>query len=162
MNRPVEKQKPISLRVLDGQTEFAENEIQKLSEIFDKFSKPLFYVALIVAVGFFGSKFYNDAQLKSRKDAAQQFMLVDSSFKAYLASSEALANLTGPKKDEESKKVEDQKKRLIEQIKALKDVSGPYRDAASIYEYSLGLTKELEVENKDSIFGQVADAVKRK
>ena len=161
MNQPLEKQKPISLKVLDGQTEFAENELQKLSEILDKLSKPIFYVALVAAVIFFGSRFYNDAQTKSRKDAAQQFMLVDASFKEYQASVDSLSKLTGDKKTEETKRVEDQKKRLLEQVKALKDAAQPYKDAASIYEYELGVTKDIQIENKDSIFGQVAQELKR-
>jgi hypothetical protein len=127
------EQKKISLRVLDGQTEFAEDEIQKLGEILNKFSKPLFYVALVLAVGFFGVRFYTDANLAKQKAGAEQLAIVQATYDEFEKALVTLQQSKAEEKQNNEKNLKDIEGKLKEQLKTLGDKAPPYNRVAQLY-----------------------------
>jgi predicted negative regulator of RcsB-dependent stress response len=125
------EQKKISLKVLDGNTEFAEDELAKVGEFFDKFSKPIFYLLVVVAVLYFGNNFYKDAQLNSAKEGAVQLELVKNTF----------AELTKAVESNQAEETSKQAKILLEQLKTLNDKAKPYSDYSLLYQL---LSAELQ------------------
>jgi predicted negative regulator of RcsB-dependent stress response len=116
-------QQKVSLKVLDGQTEFVEDELQRLGEFFNKLSKPLFYILIIAAIGFFGHKFYSEAKLKSAKEGAVQLELVRNTY------SELLKAVESKNPDEIAKL----NTKFNEQLKTLSDKPKPYQDYGRVY-----------------------------
>jgi hypothetical protein len=127
------EQKKISLRVLDGQTEFAEDEIQKLGEIFNKFSKPLFYVALVLAIGFFGVRFYTDANLAKQKAGAEQLAIVQATYDEFEKALVTLQQSKAEEKQNNEKNLKDIEGKLKEQLKTLGDKAPPYNRISQLY-----------------------------
>lgn len=127
------EQKKISLRVLDGQTEFAEDEIQKLGEILNKFSKPLFYVALVLAVGFFGVRFYTEANLEKQQAGAEQLAVVQATYDEFEKALVTLQQAKEEEKQSSEKNLKDIEKKLKEQLKTLGDKTPPYNRVAQLY-----------------------------
>ena len=110
------EQKKISLRVLDGQTEFAEDEIQKLGEILNKLSKPLFYIALVLAVGFFGVRFYTDANVAKQKAGAEQLAIVQTTYDEFQKAVVTLQQSSAEEKQQHEKTLKDVEVKLKEPI----------------------------------------------
>ena len=140
------EQKKISLRVLDGQTEFAEDEIQKLSEVVNTISKPLFYILLIAAVGYFGFNFYTDGQSKKQKAGSEQLSIVQGSFDELVKSKEALTVAKPEEKEKAQKDFSELKKKFREQVKTLADRAAPYSQLAATYQ---AFSDNLESENPE-------------
>jgi hypothetical protein len=127
------EQKKISLRVLDGQTEFAEDEIQKLGEILNKLSKPLFYLALVLAVGFFGVRFYTDANVAKQKAGAEQLAIVQTTYDEFQKAVVTLQQSSAEEKQQHEKTLKDVDVKLKEQLKTLGDKAPPYNRIAQLY-----------------------------
>ena len=123
MSQQQQQQQKVSLKVLDGQTEFVEDELQRLGEFFNKVSKPLFYIIIIATIGFFGYKFYTDATLKSAKEGAVQLELVRATYSQLVSAVEA-------KKSDEISRLNTV---LNEQLKTLSDKPKPYQDYGRVY-----------------------------
>ena len=128
------EQKKISLRVLDGQTEIAEDELVRLGDFLNTISKPLFYIALVAAGLFFGNRFYQDAQDKKFKSGAEQLQIVQESFEELSKAITATATAANPEdKVKKEKTVSDLENRFSEQLKTLEDRTEPYRGYAESY-----------------------------
>jgi hypothetical protein len=155
------EQKKISLRVLDGQTEFAEDEIQKLSDIVNVISKPVFYIALIAAIGFFGFRFYNDAQITKQKSGAEQLAIVQATFDEFEVATAALEKSKPEEKEKNQKALKDIEVKISEQIKTLGDRPEPYKKVATIYEKLIKRTDSSTIEQaqelKNVVKGLIVD-----
>ena len=127
------EQKKISLRVLDGQTEFAEDELQKLGEFLNRFSKPFFYTALVGAALFFGNRFYQDAQLQKQKSGAEQLLIVQDSLDELTKAIATAKKSVGDDKAKNDKIVSELEIKVREQVKTLGDRPVPYKKIAVVY-----------------------------
>jgi len=127
------EQKKMSLRVLDGQTEFAEDELQKLGDFVNRCSKPFFYIALVAAALFFGNRFYQDAQLQKQKSGAEQLQIVQESLDELTKAIITAKKSAGEDKAKSEKLVADLEIKLAEQTKTLADRPEPYKKIAAIY-----------------------------
>lgn len=153
--------KGLSLKVLDGQTEIVEEELQVFLDFFKKWSRELFWAAVIAFAAFYAFKSYQQGVLDSKKAAAAQFMLVRGSVGELREAVRGLSTAEEKGKADAQKKVDDVSQRLSEQIKALEHTKAPYTELAPVYRAIVANIKgdasaAKEILGKDSIGGMVA------
>lgn len=145
-----EQPKKISLRVLDGQTEVAEEELQKLFSFVGQWSRELLTALAIAAVVFFAIKFFKEADLRQQKASAQKFSDVRETYGELAAAVTTRDKTTGDAAKKEQEKVDAAKNKLTEQLKVLGDAREPYKSLGALYQ-ALMLQRTGDVEGAKAI-----------
>lgn len=142
-------QKPTSLRVLDGQTELAEEDLIRLGEFFSKWGREILIAVAVAVAIFLVTKFLRETDAKQRKIASSKYEEARGTFSELKS---AVAAQAGAKAEEASAKaqnVETVKAKLTEQLKVLHDAKEPYRSIADVYQaLSFNLTGDAVAAKK--------------
>lgn len=134
--KDTDRSKPTSLRVLDGQTELAEDELLRIGEFFSKWGREILIAVAVAGAIFMVTKFLREADVKQRKIASEKFEETRATFTQLKAAVGAQAEGTGDDaaKKSQAEQVETLKVKLTEELKVLGDAKEPYKSLAGVYQ----------------------------
>lgn len=150
--------KSISLRVLDGQTELAEEDLERVIDFFNRWGRELFIGALIVIGAVYGYNVYESTRVNALKAGADRLHNVRMAYEETQSAASKIVVTEGADKENAQKDLERAKGKFKETLRALGDAKSPYKDFVSLYAL-LGAKVEGDLDLAKSRYEEVSKSV---